>query len=74
LNQPGWPKEDIEEVYQSLFRHLYNLQSFDEKIVNDAINVKTLGALGIAKAFITGSAKGQSIEETISIFENQYLA
>jgi hypothetical protein len=33
-----------------------------------------LGAFGIAKAFITGGAKGQSIEDTISIFENQYLA
>jgi uncharacterized protein len=32
-----------------------------------------LGAFGIAKAFTTGGAKGQSIEETASIFEQQYL-
>jgi hypothetical protein len=69
----GWSNEDIDEVFQSLIRHPCNPQSFDEKIVHVANYVETLGAFGIIKAFLTGGAKGQSIEETISIFEKQYL-
>lgn len=32
-----------------------------------------VGAFGIAKAFTTGGAKGQNYEETIKIFENDFL-
>jgi predicted TIM-barrel fold metal-dependent hydrolase len=41
--------------------------------VQDANYVETLGAYGIAKAFTTGGARGQAIEETIHIFEDQYF-
>lgn len=73
LNSLDWSKEDIEEAFQSLFRHLSNPQSIEEKIDHEANCVETLGAFGIAKAFTTGGAKGQSIEETVNIFEHQHL-
>jgi uncharacterized protein len=73
LKSLGWTTENIEEVFQSLYRHLTNPQSIEEKVVHDANYIEVLGAFGIAKAFTTGGANGQSLEETASIFENQYL-
>ena len=69
----GWSEQDIEAAFQSLSRHLSDPQSNEEKIVHDANYVETLGAFGIAKAFTTGGARGQSLEETADIFEHQYL-
>lgn len=37
------------------------------------LQCQILGAFGIAKAFMTGGTKGQSLEETADIFEHQYL-
>ena len=68
-----WTAKEIEEIFRSLYRHLTNPQSIEEKIVHDANYIEILGAFGIAKAFTTGEAKGQSLEETADIFEHQYL-
>lgn len=73
LKSLDWTMEEIEEVFQTLYRHLTNPQSIEEKIVHDANYIEILGAFGIAKAFTTGGANGQSLEETVNIFENQYL-
>ncbi len=73
LKSLTWTSENIEEGFQSLYRHLVNPQSIEEKIVHDANYIEVLGAFGIAKAFTTGGAKGQSLEETANIFEHQYL-
>jgi uncharacterized protein len=73
LKSLDWTTDEIEEGFQSLYRHLSNPQSLEEKIVHDANYVETLGAFGIAKAFTTGGAKGQSLEETADRFEHQYL-
>lgn len=73
LESLGWTIENIEEAFQSLYCHLTNPRSVEEKIVHDANYIEILGAFGIAKAFITGGAKGQTIEETAHTFEYQYL-
>jgi uncharacterized protein len=73
LESLDWTIDEIEEVFQSLYRHLTNPQSIEEKIVHDANYIEVLGAFDIAKAFTTGGANGQSIEETANIFEGQYL-
>ncbi len=72
LKSLGWTKENIEKAFQSLCQHLSNPRSIEEKVVQDANYVKTLGVFWIAKAFTTGGAKGQSLEETINFFENQF--
>jgi uncharacterized protein len=73
LESLDWMSEDIEDGFQSLYRHLVNPQSIEEQIIHDANYIELLGAFGIAKAFTTGGAKGQSLEETANIFEHQYL-
>lgn len=57
----------------SLFRHTSDPQTTEEKIVCDANMMGRLGAFGITKAFTTGGARGQSIEETADIFEYKNL-
>jgi len=64
---------EIDDLLQSLNRHLSNPQTLEEKIVYDANYLEILGAFGIAKAFTTGGSRGQLIEETVDIFEHQYL-
>lgn len=69
----GWSESKIEEGFESLTRHLAQPQKIEEKIVHDANYLELLGAFGIAKAFTTGGARGQLIEESADIFEHQYL-
>ena len=69
----GWPEPKIEENFESLARHLTKPVTVEEKIVHDANYLELLGAFGIAKAFTTGGARGQLIEESADIFEHQYL-
>jgi HD superfamily phosphodiesterase len=69
----GWTNDEIREAFACLERHLKNPVTPEEKIVHDANYVELLGAFGIAKAFTTGGAKGQSYEETAHIFEYEYL-
>lgn len=73
LKNIGWSDNQIEEGLQSLNQHLVNPQSIEEKIVHDANNLEILGAFGIAKAFTTGGARGQHIDDTLDIFEKEYL-
>lgn len=73
LTSLNWTADEIEEGFRGLDRHLRSPQSPEEKIVHDANYVEVLGAFGIAKAFTTGGAKGQSLLETANIFEHQYL-
>lgn len=73
LKALGWTSEEMEEAFQSLKRHLTDPRTVEEKIVHDANYLEAVGAFGIAKAFTTGGARGQSIEETAGIFEHQYL-
>jgi HD superfamily phosphodiesterase len=73
LRKLEWTDEDIEGAFQSLERHLTDPQSGEEKIVHDANYSELLGSFGIAKAFTTGGARGQSVPETADIFEHQYL-
>jgi uncharacterized protein len=68
-----WDDERIKDEFTSLYRHTENPQTIEEKLVNDANNYERLGAFGIAKAFITGGARGQTIEETADIFEYNNL-
>jgi uncharacterized protein len=69
LHNLGWNDSEIEEAFQSLERHIKSPETVEEKIVHDANYVEILGAFGIAKAFTTGGAKGQSFEETAEILE-----
>lgn len=69
----GWSEAEIEEAFASLHRHIKCPRTAEEKIVHDANFLELLGAFGIAKAFTTGGARGQSYEETAAIYEQQYL-
>ncbi len=69
----GWSETEVTEGLESLRRHLIDPQTTEEKMVHDANYLELLGALGIAKAFTTGGARGQRIEESAAIFEEQYL-
>ena len=73
LRNLTWSDAEVDDVLQSLERHLSNPQTVEEKIVHDANYLEILGAFGIAKAFTTGGAHGQLIEESAKIFEHQYL-
>ena len=73
LQSLGWTLSEIEDAVASLFRHTSNPQTTEEKMVADANMMGRLGAFGIAKAFTTGGARGQSFEETADIFEYNNL-
>jgi uncharacterized protein len=70
LYELNWTAIEIEQAFESLERHLKNPQTIEEEIICDANSLELLGAFGIAKAFTTGGARGQSYEETVEIFEN----
>jgi uncharacterized protein len=61
----GWSGPEIAEALQSLERHLTTPVTVEERIIHDANAIEVLGAFGIAKAFTTGGARGQSYEQTI---------
>lgn len=69
----GWTEGEADEALESLERHLRAPQTVEEEIVHDSNYVELLGAFGIAKAFLTGGARGQSLEETAEIYQKQYL-
>lgn len=69
LHKLKWDKKEIEEMFTSLLIHLKNPRTPEEMIVHDANYVEVLGAFGIAKAFTTGGARGQTYEQTAEIFE-----
>lgn len=69
----GLADTESANILKSLEHHLDNPQTAEEKIVHDANYLEMLGAFGIAKAFTTGGANGQTIEESADIFERQYL-
>lgn len=69
LRDLNWEQTEIEESFDSLHTHLKDPQTPEEKIVHDANYVEVLGAFGIAKAFTTGGARGQTYEMTADIFE-----
>lgn len=69
----GWTEEAMVEVFQSLAHHTTRPQSVEEQIVHDADQIESLGALGIAKTFATGGARGQTILETANYFEHRIL-
>ncbi|MCE5217142.1 hypothetical protein LLH03_08925 [bacterium] len=71
LGSLGW--QDTADLLASLARHLRAPVTVEEQIVHDANYLQLLGAFGVAKAFLTGGALGQSFEETADIFEHQYL-
>ena len=73
LKSLGWDGEKIKDGLISLERYTKDPQSMEEKLVHDANNLERLGAFGIAKAFTTGGARGQTYEETSDIFEYQFL-
>ena len=73
LTSLGWRDEEIEGLVESLARHLRGPETIEEKIVHDANYLGLLGAFGIAKAFTTGGAHGQTYEETVEIFEGRWL-
>jgi uncharacterized protein len=73
LRSLAWSEPEIDESLQSLGRHLARPQTVEEKIIHDANYLELLGALGIAKAFTTGGARDQLLEESTDIFEHQYL-
>lgn len=69
----GWTEAERVEALELVPRHLEDPRTSEERIVHDANYVELLGALGIAKAFTTGGARGQAYAETIAIFERRYL-
>ncbi len=73
LAELRWSEADITEALEMVPRHLAAPGTSEEKVVHDANYVELLGALGIAKAFTTGGAQGQSYLQTLEIFEQQYL-
>ena len=73
LKNLGWEQQEIEEMFISLQSHLTEPTTVEEMIVHDANYLELLGAFGIAKAFLTGGARGQTYEETADIFEYCYL-
>ncbi len=73
LHHLGWSEPESTDILHSLERHLEDPQTTEEKMVHDANYLELLGAFGIAKAFTTGGARGQAIEESAAIFERQYL-
>jgi uncharacterized protein len=73
LRGQEWPEEEIQSAFEGLDRHLDNPGTPEERIIHDANYIELLGAFGIAKAFTTGGARGQSLEESADIFEYQYL-
>ncbi|MBN2041103.1 MAG: hypothetical protein JW864_13755 [Spirochaetes bacterium] len=73
LKSLEWTDDEIEEGIKSLNRHLETPETVEEKIVHDANNLEILGAFGIAKVFTTGGVKGLHIDETLDLFENEYL-
>jgi uncharacterized protein len=66
----NWEEMEIKEILISLLNHLENPRTPEEMIIHDANYVEVLGAFGIAKAFTTGGARGQTYETTANIFEN----
>jgi hypothetical protein len=73
LKSLDWTSDEIDYAVTSLFRHISNPQTIEEKIVCDANMMGRLGTFGIAKAYTTGGARGQSIKETADIFEYKNL-
>jgi uncharacterized protein len=69
LGSLGWSVPEIGEALRSLGRHLTAPVTVEERIVHDANAVEVLGAFGIAKAFTTGGARGQSYEQTVELYE-----
>lgn len=69
----GWHEDELGDLLASLARHLRNPETVEEKIVHDANYLGLLGAFGVAKAFTTGGAHGQTYEETVEIFESRWL-
>lgn len=73
LKKCNIPDKEINDYFISLSRHIKNPLTIEEKIIHDANFLELYGALGIAKAFITGGFKNQTLDETINIFENNYF-
>lgn len=73
LHELGWTHIEIQELFQSLDRHLESPETVEEEIVHDANKVEILGAFGVAKAFTVGGMLGQSYEETADYFEYRTL-
>jgi len=69
----GWQEDELDDLLESLERHLKSPQTIEEQIVHDANYLGLLGAFGIAKAFTTGGARGQAYEETVEVFETRWL-
>ncbi|AXI77310.1 HD domain-containing protein [Peterkaempfera bronchialis] len=63
----GWSDREITEGLAALARHLVDPHTSEENVVHDANYLEAVGALGIAKAFTTGGARGQSYERTLEI-------
>jgi uncharacterized protein len=68
LGERSWEAAEIDAAFASLARHLRDPVTTEERLVHDANTLEVVGAFGIAKAFLTGGARGQSIEETARIF------
>jgi len=71
LRSLDWDESEIEAAFGSLLTK--DPKTPEELIVHDANFYEILGAFGVAKAFTTGGAFGQSYEETVDIFENRIL-
>jgi len=73
LHGLAWTETEVEEIFLSLSRHITDPKTVEEEIIHDANYIELLGAFGIAKAFTTGGARGQTIEQSAEIFEQQFL-
>jgi uncharacterized protein len=73
LKELDWMDDDIATAFEMVPRHTKDPKTPEEYVVHDANAVELLGAMGIAKAFTTGGARGQDYLTTIRIFEKNHL-
>jgi len=71
LTEDGWDDDAIDTAYVALVRHTTSPVTVEEQIIHDAAALELLGAFGIAQAFATGGAEGQSCEEIMTSYERR---
>ena len=77
LNSLGYSKDKIEKVVKAILAHSYSArikpETIEGAILSDADKLDALGAIGIARVFMYGGAKGRSIEDSIKHIEEKIL-
>lgn len=72
LLEKGWVAREISNAFESLNRHCKLPQRIEEEIVHDANFIEVVGYFGLARAFNSAGARGQSVEEIMQILKSHY--